>query len=149
MCGYLGAGKTTFARRLEQESSAIRFTHDEWIVRIFGRIPSVLFEDHFERVSSVINSIWPRCTELGVDVVLDHGFWHRRQREEARRVALALGASVRLYYLYCDDNIAWRRVDARNHVGDPNLVIGRDLFENLRGRFEAPQLDEGAVEIAT
>jgi len=34
--GYLGTGKTTFARKLERELPAIRFSHDEWITRIFG-----------------------------------------------------------------------------------------------------------------
>ncbi|HLH02610.1 MAG TPA: AAA family ATPase [Bryobacteraceae bacterium] len=34
--GYLGAGKTTFARKLERELPAIRFTLDEWVTRLFG-----------------------------------------------------------------------------------------------------------------
>jgi predicted kinase len=42
--GYLGAGKTTFARRLEQELPAIRFTHDEWMARLYGIDPPV---EHF------------------------------------------------------------------------------------------------------
>jgi len=32
--GYLGAGKTTFARQLERNIPAIRFSHDEWMVRL-------------------------------------------------------------------------------------------------------------------
>jgi predicted kinase len=35
--GYLGSGKTTLARQLEQELPAIRFTQDEWVTRIFWR----------------------------------------------------------------------------------------------------------------
>lgn len=31
--GYLGAGKTTFARKLEIDTKALRFTLDEWIVQ--------------------------------------------------------------------------------------------------------------------
>ena len=37
--GYLGAGKTTLARRLEREAPAIRFTHDEWMARLYGIDP--------------------------------------------------------------------------------------------------------------
>lgn len=33
--GYIGAGKTTFARRLETELPAVRFTHDEGMARFF------------------------------------------------------------------------------------------------------------------
>jgi predicted kinase len=39
--GYVGAGKTTFARRLEQELPAIRFSHDEWMTRLYGDDPPV------------------------------------------------------------------------------------------------------------
>jgi predicted kinase len=50
--GYLGAGKTTFARRLEQELRAIRFTHDEWMSRLYGDDPSAdMFPEYAERIS--------------------------------------------------------------------------------------------------
>lgn len=32
--GFLGAGKTTFAKRLEEEEKALRFTHDEWMSQL-------------------------------------------------------------------------------------------------------------------
>jgi hypothetical protein len=37
--GYLGAGKTTLARRLEVEHAAIRFTHDYWMGTLYGDDP--------------------------------------------------------------------------------------------------------------
>jgi predicted kinase len=39
--GYLGAGKTTFARRLEEELPAIRFSHDEWMTNLYGDDPPI------------------------------------------------------------------------------------------------------------
>lgn len=38
ICGFIGSGKTTFARKLEKETGAARFTKDEWMVRLFGKI---------------------------------------------------------------------------------------------------------------
>ena len=77
--GYLGAGKTTFARRLERDLPALRFTHDDWMVCLYGRDPPTeLFSDYAARVSDQIDAIWPRCLELGLDVVLDLNFWTRR-----------------------------------------------------------------------
>jgi predicted kinase len=37
--GFVGAGKTTFARRLAAEKRALRFTHDEWVHRLYGPNP--------------------------------------------------------------------------------------------------------------
>jgi tRNA uridine 5-carbamoylmethylation protein Kti12 len=34
--GFLGAGKTTFARQLERELRAIRFSQDEWMANLNG-----------------------------------------------------------------------------------------------------------------
>ena len=73
--GYLGAGKTTFARRLERNIPAIRFSHDEWMVRFYGNDPPIEhFADYCRRVYEQMEEIWPRCLELGLNVVLDFGF---------------------------------------------------------------------------
>src|SRR2546421_108333 len=46
--GFLGSGKTTFARQLEESLPAIRFTHDEWMSRIYGEDPPVeRFAEYF------------------------------------------------------------------------------------------------------
>jgi predicted kinase len=93
--GYLGAGKTTLARKLENDLPAIRFTHDEWMARLYGDDPPAdEFQALYRRVSERIDSLWPRCLELGVDVVLDLNFWSRRQRDETRATALTLGANT-------------------------------------------------------
>ena len=36
VCGLPGSGKTTLAKRLEQELPALRLTPDEWMPRIVG-----------------------------------------------------------------------------------------------------------------
>ncbi|TNC16089.1 hypothetical protein FF100_02150 [Methylobacterium terricola] len=37
--GFLGSGKTTLARDLEQRHRAVRFTPDVWMARLFGEDP--------------------------------------------------------------------------------------------------------------
>lgn len=39
ICGFIGFGKTTYAKRLEQELPAVRFTHDEIMCARYGRSP--------------------------------------------------------------------------------------------------------------
>ncbi|GAA2756515.1 putative kinase [Actinopolymorpha rutila] len=34
--GYIGAGKTTLAKRLERDADAVRFTLDEWLTALYG-----------------------------------------------------------------------------------------------------------------
>lgn len=148
--GYLGAGKTTFARRLEHELPAIRFSHDEWMTMLYGNDPPMdQFPEFHKRVSKLIDAHWTRCAKLGLDVVLDFGFWSRRQRDETRATAAALGASARLYFLECPEDEAWRRVDKRNAHLDGSLLIVRHTFEMLKSRFQPLGDDEDRIEVSS
>jgi len=145
--GFLGAGKTTFARQLEQSLPAIRFTHDEWMARLYGADPPVEhFPEYFRRVSDQIAAVWPRCLELGLDVVLDLNLWTRRQRDEVRARVVELGATPRLYRLACPDETAWLRVQERNANPGGSLYVSRETFEGLRSRFEPLEADEDCVD---
>lgn len=148
--GYIGAGKTTLARRLEQDLPAIRFTHDEWMSTLYGADPPLdSFADRFERVTALIERLWPRCLELGADVVLDLGFWSRAQRDAARRVVARVGAGHRLYRVACPEEAAWSRIARRNSALGSDLFIARPTFDGLKARFEPLADDEDRTEIAT
>ena len=146
--GFLGAGKTTFARQLERELPAIRFSQDEWMAHLYGNDPPPdEFPIFFRRISELIARLWPRCLELGVDVILDLNFWSRRERDETRATAIALGASTRLYRLACTEEEAWRRIEHRNRNLDGSLFISRNTFEVLKARFEPLGDDEERTEL--
>lgn len=140
--GALGAGKTTFARALEARLPAVRFTHDQWMVALYGADPPAdRFPELAGRVHAVLEPLWTRCLALGLDVVLDLNFWSRAQRDETRRRVQALGGRHRLYHLALPDEVAWARVARRNE--EPGaLFIARSTFELLRGRCEPLEGDE-------
>jgi predicted kinase len=80
--GFLGSGKTTLAKRLELQHNAIRFTPDEWMVRLFGEAPPVeTFQGRAASILDIMQPIWIRCLSLGLNVVLDYGFWSRNERD--------------------------------------------------------------------
>lgn len=146
--GYLGAGKTTFARQLERTVPAIRFSHDEWMTRLYGDNPPVEhFADCYRRVYEQVDEIWPRCLELGVDVVLDFGFWTRQDRDATRAKISALGAQARLYRLTCSEDEAWQRIEKRNTNLQGSLVIDRNAFEVFKARFQPLDPDDARTEI--
>lgn len=107
------------------------------------------FPDKLRRVSDLIGSTWPRCAALGLDVILDFGFWSRQSRDEARELAASLGISARLYRLTCPDGEAWRRIDRRNADLRDSLLIVRNTFEVLKARFEPLDDDEEHVDVVT
>jgi predicted kinase len=147
--GFLGVGKTTFARKLEERIPAICFSHDEWMARLYGDDPPVEhFAEFYRRVYEQLAEVWPRCLELGVDVVLDFGCWTRRDRDVLRARIAAIGAEARLYRVTCSEDEAWRRIEKRDTDLKGSLFIARNTFEVLKGRFEPLGIDEQCVEIA-
>lgn len=146
--GFLGTGKTTLAKRLEQEHAAVRFTHDEWMSQLYGEDPPAAhFENYANRVSQLMEAIWTRCLESGTNVVLDLGLWSRVERARARALVSRYGGEAILYHLICPDDVAWTRIVRRNSRLDGSLYIARETFVALKARFEPLGPDERAIEV--
>lgn len=149
--GFAGAGKTTFAKRLGAELSAIRFSPDEWMVALYGTNPP---REHFQEFQARISRlIWDQTIQLlhqGVDVILDTGFWSRASRDDARARAKAIGAPWKLYFLDCSEDVMRRRVLNRtDELPTGALVIDEAAFESFKRRFEPLGPDEDHVRIQT
>lgn len=145
ICGYIGSGKTTFARQLEEDRGAVRFTHDEWMVRHYGHNPPAdKFAEYYEHIAKMIWEDALLALSLGRDVILDFGFWQRAERDEAR---CKLGDyHYQMYLIVCDEDTAWARVEERNrNLGTEYLLIERNTFDILKNKVEPLGEDEDFV----
>lgn len=142
ICGFLGAGKTTFSQRLAEQKSAVRFSLDELYLQLYTDEPTRhLDPEAFDRLLRTVNGLWPQLVRAGVDVVLDFGFWRRAFRDDIRERVRLAGAESRLYWLPCPDDIALARCLQRN--GTPgNFIITAQDFHDLKANFEPPASDE-------
>ncbi len=148
--GFLGAGKTTLAKRLETELGAVRYSPDEWMVKLYGLDPPAeRFATYLARVYELINAQWPIILSRGVDVILDFGFWTRAERDAARRRAADVNAVTSLYWVCCAEETARVRCRARNQDPQGSLYIADATFEALKERFVPLEPDEGFVLVDT
>jgi predicted kinase len=145
--GFVCAGKTTLARRLERQFRAVRFTHDEWMNRLYGpNPPAEQFAELYAQVDALIWQCAKQVLACGVDVILDHGFWSRESRDEARSRLEELGARAVLYNVTCPEDVMRRRLAVRtNRLPEDSLWINEQAFELFKRRFEPLAADEARV----
>ena len=144
MCGLPGSGKTTLAKRLERGRGALRLTPDEWIARLYGRgLTPPALDWCRDPVESIQWEVAERALRLGVNVILDFGFWSRAEREEFRARAAALGAGSEVHFLDVPQEELSARVAARNVEPPPGTFrVTEAQLDAWLKVFEPPTADE-------
>jgi predicted kinase len=141
--GLPGAGKTTLAKMLERERPALRLTPDEWMTPLYGVMDQAELDSRRTPVETMQWEIAARALQLGVDVVLDWGFWSRQERDDFRSRAAALGARAELRYLDVPAELLAARLAARNANLPPGAFrVSDEQLELYSSWFEPPTAEE-------
>lgn len=143
LIGLPGSGKTTRARAIESDHSALRLTPDEWILALYG---DDLDGPRRDAVRDPIEMLqWQvarRALVLGCNVVLDWGLWSRAERADYRERAEAVGALVRVIFLDVTVDELWSRISRRVESRAGTLAITRSDLERWAAIFEPPTAEE-------
>ena len=139
--GLPGAGKTSWARRLEEERKAIRLTPDEWMDALFDA--SEVDGRRWVLESQMLWGVAARALELGVNVILDYGCWSEEERDLFRTRAQQLGASAEIVVLDLPLDVLWERLRQRNeNLPGATFRVSREELEEWSATFEVPTADE-------
>jgi predicted kinase len=100
LCGFIGAGKTTFAKKLEEQTGAVRITKDEWLIQMVGNDPTIDgYEDYDSKMCGLSRDIAFQLAAKGIDVIIDEGVWLKEHRDLLRKRAEDVGAQAVVYFL--------------------------------------------------
>lgn len=144
MCGPGGAGKTTYAKRLEREGwTRLSFEVEFWDRGIKTMpSPQVVVE-----VAADLKARLLRHVAAGNDVVLDFGFWFRRQRDEFRALLAPRGIVPETVYIATTLETILSRVGDRHGRWSDDWPLTEETATEYFERFEPPTPEEGPLEV--
>jgi predicted kinase len=145
MCGPAGAGKSTYAKRLEREGM-VRLSFDVASWRR-GITAMPLPPDVHAEVEADLRAQLLELVATGTDVVLDFSFWSRRMRDDYRRLLEPTGVVPETVYLATDRETVQRRVRTRRGSHPDDVVLPEDLVVKYFDHFEPPTPDEGPLTV--
>jgi len=149
ICGLPGAGKTTFAKKLEHSKQALRLSPDEWIAPLLANTAD---KAELDRLRTPVEALqWEvalRVLSLGVNVILEWGFWAREERDGYRQKAEALGFHVETLYLKVSLEELSTRLSKRNaNLPSGTFAVTQEQINLWSSWFEEPTVNEPVTYI--
>lgn len=147
ICGFIGAGKTTFAKKLEEKTGAVRISKDEWSIRLIGNDPTINgYAEWDHEICELSRDVAFQIAEKGIDVIIDEGFWAKEQRDEMRRRINAIGAKAVMYYVETPiETIRERVVGRNNNLSKDSFKISREMLDNYLAYWQPPSEGEDYI----
>lgn len=139
ICGVIGAGKTTLAKRMESEGGGIRLSLDEWVLASGYALNDPSARKKIDKLQRNVASM---MLEAGFSVILENGFFSVNDRSIYLGLARAAQASCDLHHLEVDLDELKRRVGQRNKLVPAEEQTHFEALEACFARFEAPGEDE-------
>ena len=112
VCGVCGSGKTTYAKKKEQEGY-IRLSIDEEMWKLYGRkgidYPEEQYEKLSEQVEAALQKKLLSLIQQGKDVVIDFSFWSKENRNFYKELIQKAGAETELVYMKASKELLQKR----------------------------------------
>jgi predicted kinase len=147
MCGPAGSGKSTVARRYEQQGMT-RLSFD-MEARDRGIAAMPLPPDVHRDIEDELRDRLVELVRAGADVVVDYSFWSRAMREEYRGLLRPLGVTPVTVYLATGRATALQRVAARTAAKGDDFKLSPELAALYFDHFEPPTPEEGPLTVIT
>ena len=147
ICGKIGSGKTTYARKLAKQFNAVIMTQDELMYGLFG---TELYysdrEQYYKYATWVEEYVKHKAGETaraGAVVICENGFWSRSERDELRKLYTDMGVLCELHYMATSEEQRLKNIQQRN-----DAILRKECNEtfmqekDINHFFEIPTADE-------
>lgn len=146
ICGKICSGKSTYAEQLRVQNHAVLLSTDEITLALFGQHCGDKHDDYVERTQNYLFNKSLELIAVGINVILDWGFWLKEERDYAREFYNSRNIEYEFHYIDISDETWKARLKKRNNAiidGETNAYyIDDNLAEKFASIFEVPYADE-------
>ena len=146
ICGKICSGKSTYAEQLRVQNHAVLLSTDEITLALFGQHCGDKHDDYVERTQNYLFNKSLELVEVGINVILDWGFWMKEERDYARAFYNSRNIECEFHYINISDKTWKARLKKRNNAiidGETNAYyIDDNLAIKFASIFEVPSEDE-------
>ncbi len=146
LVGKIASGKTTWAMERKKNTPLVLLSCDDLMLNIFA---GCLGDKHGETERRCLNFLFGQAVQLvgmGMDVVLDSGFWTKKSRAMAKEYFADQQIQTKVYYFKTPDRVRMERLQERNarlaHSAKREFIIDAPLLAKLDKKFEEPLSNE-------
>lgn len=151
ICGKICCGKSTYAEKIRVENNAVLLSVDEIMLAVFGQHAGEKHDEYCENLQKYLFNKSLEIIQIGTDVILDWGFWHREKRDYAKGFFRSRGIPCELHYIDISGEVWRQRLEKRNSAvsaGEANAYyVDENLARKFDRCFEPPREDEIDVRI--
>ena len=152
LCGKVGSGKTFYARQLMEKEAAVLFSNDELFYDLFPHSHPFRQQEQMEAVNSYLMKKAAEVAGAGGTVILDWGFWTKKERAQLTEYFRVQDISVEWHYLSVSGEKWKDYVEKRNravlHADDgSSFYLSAEVLERANRLFEAPGPEERMIVV--
>ena len=147
ICGKICSGKSSYARRLRNGGRAVILSTDEVTWDLTGNEQGESYDAFAARVNRYLRKKAAEIALAGTDVILDWGFWTRRDRAEISDYLRERQVPFEWHYIDVDEETWKRNIGERNRRvregnGGPDFYVDEGLLRKVNSLFETPDRKE-------
>lgn len=147
ICGKICSGKTYYARKLAKENNAVILSTDEVTKDLIDNMQGEFYNEFAVKVNLYLRKKAAEIAAAGTNVILDWGFWTKKDRREIVSFFNSRKIETCFYYIQITDTDWQKNIEKRNALiekgeGGSDFYVDEGLKNKVLTLFEEPCPEE-------
>lgn len=147
ICGKVCSGKSYYASSLKEKENAVILSCDDVTMTLFDNDLGDNHDVMVKKIMTHLKDLSIKIINTNTNVILDWGFWSKKDREEITEFYHKNNIPIEWYYICVDDETWNKNIEERNKRveegnGGSDFHVGEGLKNKVLSRWDEPTKDE-------